>query len=911
MNSLTHILRLETTTTPSLFGSTSSTSAFGSFRPEIHSFGKEPTFGASSFGTQGTQQVTSSFVIPSTSAPFGQPQRPSTSLEALHLLLVKLHNSLRLPVCLVSLNSLHPLVCLVSRNNSLHPLSTSTGLFGQPQQQSTSTGLFGQPQQQSTSTGLFGQPQQQSTSTGLFGQPQQQSTSTGLFGQPQQQSTSTGLFGQPQQQSTSTGLFGQPQQQSTSTGLFGQPQQQSTSTGLFGQPQQQSTSTGLFGQPQQPQQPSTSLFGQPLDTTTTVQSSTFSFTSTSFCNKLHSFQKENLLTDIVIHYDDVPFHCHSFVVSSFSSDLRAKVFKSSSIEFPPLPFLSDPDLFFLVLSTFYGESLPITTKSAPILSLIASLLEFHELSDFVNDRMTKGLGNVDDNIFKIDTDVVVTKFVGSCSRDVRVSYQNTDIGMNSVILSLFSQFFFNSFTCKFADSDVKTFEYAEEFPGVSEEAFSLFFDLCHCKSIEFSISNVLDFFQLSVYFQVDDLKLACQEFLANNSFSEEDLVELLISCNERHQFNFLTENVEVFKNLSDISEEPCPLRVSFIVLLFPHIDMNWLFLCLMELHEAEGFSTAELASMLKSSTIPETSFSEIFEILEPLFDNTDFTSTLVEWSLEIFKNVEDFNNLPISWFLVVLLLVDRDLQFSDNLNYLCQIFSDVVPWDSLDSETYECFSTSCLELLCSKLPADYCIWLGESLVNSWKNSEEFNHSWTIDSFVKCVESISVDDKNKFEALNIFMELKDDDHLKFFINSYVARISLDVMASHGKELKVLKNLVELLVSETSDHMYSTGLDFFNGDQVPKNYEKAFALFQKAANLGHVESIFKLGSCFYLGLGVSKNLEQAAELFTQSGELGHVLGMINIGYCHLKAIGVSRYPEKMRFNKAFEWLKRPRN
>ncbi|KAL0229098.1 hypothetical protein GEMRC1_013718 [Eukaryota sp. GEM-RC1] len=48
------------------------------FRPTRSPFGG--SFGAPSFGTQGTQQVTSSFATPSTSAPFGQPQRFSTSL---------------------------------------------------------------------------------------------------------------------------------------------------------------------------------------------------------------------------------------------------------------------------------------------------------------------------------------------------------------------------------------------------------------------------------------------------------------------------------------------------------------------------------------------------------------------------------------------------------------------------------------------------------------------------------------------------------------------------------------------------------------------------------------------------------------------------------------------------------------
>ncbi|KAL0246905.1 hypothetical protein GEMRC1_008111 [Eukaryota sp. GEM-RC1] len=121
----------------------------------------------------------------------------------------------------------------------------------------------------------------------------------------------------------------------------------------------------------------------------------------------------NLLTDTIIHYDDVSCHCHSSVVCSLSSVVKEKLFRSSSIEFTPLPF-TDPDLFFSVLSTFYGQSLPITTKSLPTLSFIASLLQFEELSDFVNERMTKGLGYCEDNSFQLDLTSLVSKMIKRC-----------------------------------------------------------------------------------------------------------------------------------------------------------------------------------------------------------------------------------------------------------------------------------------------------------------------------------------------------------------------------------------------------------------------------------------------------------------------------------------------------------------
>ncbi|KAL0251850.1 hypothetical protein GEMRC1_001062 [Eukaryota sp. GEM-RC1] len=284
--------------------------------------------------------------------------------------------------------------------------------------------------------------------------------------------------------------------------------------------------------------------------------------------------------------------------------------------------------------------------------------------------MTKGLGNFEDNTFQLDLTTLASKMMTSCSRDVRVSYGNTSITMNSVLLSLFLMFFFNSFTCEFADSNVRNFEFADQFPGVSEHSFNRFFELFQCQSIEFNISNILDFFQLSVYFLVDDLKFASKHFLETNSLREADLVYLLKISNERNQLNFVDENIQIFKVLYDLSENPIPLRISFIVFLFPFIDLNWLLHCLMELYDTQGLSATDFSLVLNSSTTSEYDFDDVFQILERLFNDSDFTATFLEWSLELFKGNDHFGNIPPCWFLGILLKVDRYQHFFKQLNFL-------------------------------------------------------------------------------------------------------------------------------------------------------------------------------------------------------------------------------------------------
>ncbi|KAL0241358.1 hypothetical protein GEMRC1_006593 [Eukaryota sp. GEM-RC1] len=320
----------------------------------------------------------------------------------------------------------------------------------------------------------------------------------------------------------------------------------------------------------------------------------------------------------------------------------------------------------------------------------------------------------------------------------------------------------------------------------------------------------------------------------------------------------------------------------------------------MKLYNNSGFLDTELASILNIVTISETQLFDIFDILVPLFENPDFRTTLVEWTLRIFKNVQNFRNIPASWFLILLRHVDRTPLLQKHLKFLCQVFPSVNSPESLANENNICFSPTCLTLFCQNLPSDYGLWSGRCLVNSWTHSEEFNLSWTIDSFILCVKSISVDDVNKFEFLSFLMKLNTDKALKSFINSYVATKSLKILSSQKNDINVLENLVDP-TKKVEEVLFSLGMDFFNGNEVTQNYDKSFVLFLKAANLHHVESIFKLGCCYYLGLGIELNLEKAAHYFKKSAELGHVYGMINIGYCFYDGIGVDESLEQ-----AFNWF-----
>lgn len=124
-------------------------------------------------------------------------------------------------------------------------------------------------------------------------------------------------------------------------------------------------------------------------------------------------------------------------------------------------------------------------------------------------------------------------------------------------------------------------------------------------------------------------------------------------------------------------------------------------------------------------------------------------------------------------------------------------------------------------------------------------------------------------------------------------------------------------------------------YYNGDGVPKSYEKAAYWFEKAAKQGDAEgqnnlavlyrdgkvieksiekSIYwfkkavaqnnamaqiSLGYAYEKGKGVPQSYKKAAELYRKSAKQGEVRGMTNLAYMYEKGMGVERSYEKAAY------------
>ncbi|KAL0239571.1 hypothetical protein GEMRC1_009679 [Eukaryota sp. GEM-RC1] len=337
-----------------------------------------------------------------------------------------------------------------------------------------------------------------------------------------------------------------------------------------------------------------------------------------------------------------------------------------------------------------------------------------------------------------------------------------------------------------------------------------------------------------------------------------------------------------------MDNEPIPLRVSFITSLLPVVDPFWLLKCLIDLYKSENSLDRQTNELL---TFPEefrVEFYKIFGLFDSIGD-CHLNSTLLEWSIYIFQNVKSFTNVPPDYFLWTL---QKNSNYFTDLQLFSECFLSIVTVESLENYPNLCLPKNYLELLCSLLPGKFSMWLGKCLVKSWKNSEEFHLSCTVDGFIKCISLIlEKPDLNVMPFLKFLMETRQETNLGSYINSFVAETSLDFCSLREKELK------------TGNELYLQGSNFFNGNSVTQNYEKAFTLFNEAANHNHVDCILKLGSCYYLGLGVEKNLVKAVGYFKKTAEMGNVFGMLNLGYCFLEGDKVDE-----NIKEALQWFKK---
>ena len=94
-------------------------------------------------------------------------------------------------------------------------------------------------------------------------------------------------------------------------------------------------------------------------------------------------------------------------------------------------------------------------------------------------------------------------------------------------------------------------------------------------------------------------------------------------------------------------------------------------------------------------------------------------------------------------------------------------------------------------------------------------------------------------------------------------------------------------------------YEAALLYYHGKRVPKNWARAFEYLSSAAGTGHIAALNALGALYLAGHGTEKDTDKAFACYQRAAELGNFEGMINLA---------ALYRVRKDDGQAFAWMKK---
>ena len=116
---------------------------------------------------------------------------------------------------------------------------------------------------------------------------------------------------------------------------------------------------------------------------------------------------------------------------------------------------------------------------------------------------------------------------------------------------------------------------------------------------------------------------------------------------------------------------------------------------------------------------------------------------------------------------------------------------------------------------------------------------------------------------------------------------------------GEETDTNHSTDAAAISQELDNIFIKAEYYFDKEE----YTKAVELFTKAAEQGHPEAQWSLGSCYYDGNGVEEDIFEAVKWYRKSAEQGFADAQYSLGYCYENGEGV-----RANIIEAVKWYKK---
>lgn len=123
------------------------------------------------------------------------------------------------------------------------------------------------------------------------------------------------------------------------------------------------------------------------------------------------------------------------------------------------------------------------------------------------------------------------------------------------------------------------------------------------------------------------------------------------------------------------------------------------------------------------------------------------------------------------------------------------------------------------------------------------------------------------------GLEQFQQLAENGHVDAMVASGVILVEgLGVPPNENEGIEWLRKAADLGSSQAT---YELGTVYYTGiaDVLDEDPEKAYTLFERAAQTGHVAAMYMMADCLAEGEGVAQDMARAVPLFYEAAEQGH--------------------------------------
>ncbi|MBO5854017.1 MAG: PEGA domain-containing protein, partial [Bacteroidales bacterium] len=157
--------------------------------------------------------------------------------------------------------------------------------------------------------------------------------------------------------------------------------------------------------------------------------------------------------------------------------------------------------------------------------------------------------------------------------------------------------------------------------------------------------------------------------------------------------------------------------------------------------------------------------------------------------------------------------------------------------------------------------------VGEIAEEEVEKSKDLQSNLTIQSFPKKA-NVYIDDELKGKTpLKIKDIMPSEYEVRIEKENYM-ELKKTIIIPEGQTFISCDTLVK--ISDYIEEQFVLGKNYFDGNGVDNDYEKALEYFNAAAELGHVEACVYIADCYHHGHGVEENHDLAIEWYSKAAE-----------------------------------------